>query len=332
MEYDVIIIGLGPAGLSSAIYAARYYLKTLAVGGVVGGAMGTAHRIENYPGVPAGSGLDLALKMQSQAKEFGAEIVTGEVMDVKKNEDGTFLVSTGKEGEEPYRAKAVIIAAGTQRRNLGVPGERELLGRGVSYCSTCDGAFFKGKKVAVVGGGGAATMSAIHLTEYADKIYLIYRGEALRGEPIWNERVTKHEKITVLYNANVTEIGGEKNVESITLDREITSSDGVAESEGTNKLKVDGIFIEIGATPAAQMAVSLGLDFTPAGFVKVAEGGATNIPGVFAAGDITANSGNFWQVVTAAAEGAIAAKSAYEYLAQARAKKPRQEQEKVPQE
>lgn len=307
MIYDTIIIGTGPAGLTASIYTSRYFLKTLAIGQSLGGSMATAHKIENYPGVDTISGLELAKKMSAQAETFGVTVKSEEVVDIKKGEKGDFEIYTDAIPEnDPYIGKTVILATGTQRRVLGVPGERELLGRGVSYCATCDAGFFKDKTVAVVGGANSATMAAAHLADYARKIYVVYRGDKLRGEGVWNRRVLENHKTDVLYNTNVTKITGESKVEKIILDKEFNDR---------KELTVDGVFIEIGATPVVNMVSKLGLEFDEAEFIKVDTEAKTTVPGVFAAGDATSASNKFWQIATAIGEGAVAAKSAYDYIA-----------------
>ncbi|MBD3238180.1 MAG: hypothetical protein GF332_00875 [Candidatus Moranbacteria bacterium] len=301
---DLIIIGAGPAGLTASIYASRFFLKNLIIADQLGGTMAQAHKIENYPGFSSISGLELANKMNAQAQELGAEIKFEKVTKIKKNPQGIYQVFTNKMDQEPYQALMIVLATGMQRRSLNIKGEKEFQGRGVSYCSTCDAAFFKDKIVAVIGGANAATMSAVHLSNYAKKVYLIYRKDNLRGEPIWNQRALDNDKIQVVYNTNITQIKGDKMVESIVLDKSY---------QGNSELKVNGVFIEIGHVPIKILAQQMGLDLSDKGFIKTDELQKTNLSGVFAAGDVTNRADKFRQVVTAVKDGALAARSAFEY-------------------
>ncbi|MBD3245089.1 MAG: hypothetical protein GF335_03795 [Candidatus Moranbacteria bacterium] len=304
MIYDTIIIGAGPAGLTAAIYASRYFLSALVIGEKLGGTMSDAHRIENYPGFESISGMELANKMLEQAKSLSAQFVFSSVKRIQRTEKGIFKITTGLTKEEHvFQAHSIIIASGMKRRVLGIQGEKKLLGKGVSYCSTCDAAFFKDKTVAVIGGANAATMSAVHLSQYARKVYLIYRKDRLRGEPTWNKRAVDNDKVKVIFNTNITEIKGENVVKGVELDKEFN---------GKKELTLDGVFIEIGHLPIKEMAVQLGLELSKKGFIKVDANKKTNIPGVLAAGDITDRKDDFRQVVTAVSDGAIAAKSAFD--------------------
>lgn len=298
--YDLIIIGTGPAGLAASIYASRYKIKHLVAGKELGGAMALAPRVENYPGFTKISGLELAQKMAAQAKEFGAEIKLIEVTKLTK-ENEEFVVETA---ERIYRAKALIVATGTQRRKLAVPGEAQYAGKGVSYCTTCDAAFFKNKTVAVIGGANAAVMGAVHLAEFAGKVYLIYRGKPLRAEPMWVERAEKEPKVEIVYNANVTEVVGDG-----------TKVTGVRLDTKNQQLNLEGVFVEIGGIPGTDLVKPLGVKIDESGYIKVSTDMATNIAGLFAAGDIANVSGEFQQIIIACAEGARAALSVYQYLA-----------------
>jgi thioredoxin reductase (NADPH) len=303
MLYDLIIIGAGPAGLTASIYASRYQIKHLLIGSQLGGTMVWASMIENYPGFDLITGVDLAQKMVAQVKKLGGEIKNTSVLEIKKKQD-SFELRT--EDDEFYETKALIIATGTQRKKLNIPGEAKYLGRGVSYCSTCDGAFFKEKTVAVVGGSNAAVTSALHLAGLAQKVYLIYRRRPLRADPIWVERLEKEPKIEVIYETNVVEIlGDEQKVSGIKLDKPY---------QDNQQLFVDGLFIEIGGKPGSELAQSLGVDLDEKGFIKVKPEMSTNVAGIFAAGDVANASGELQQVITAAAEGALASNSVYRYL------------------
>ncbi|HUS60348.1 MAG TPA: FAD-dependent oxidoreductase [Nevskiaceae bacterium] len=301
--YDVLIIGSGPAGLTASIYASRYKLSNLVIGRVLGGMMTSAHKIENYPGFASISGAELSQKMGEHVKTLGAEILADGVSKIEKTETG-FKVTT--ENGQDFEGKVLIVATGTERRKLDVPGEKEYLGRGVSYCTACDIPFFKDKIVALIGGSDAAVSGAIHATAFVKKAYIIYRREKLRAEPVWVEEVLKNPKIEVIYKTNITEILGDgTKVTGVKLD---------SPHQGTEKLTLDGVFIEIGGVPGTQLLKPLGVELDEGGFVKVKPDMSTNITGVFAAGDIANIAGEFQQIVTAASEGAMAAFSAFKYL------------------
>ena len=301
--YDVLIIGSGPAGLTASIYASRYKLANLVIGKVLGGMMTSAHKIENYPGFTSVSGAELSQKMGEHAKALRGEILTDGVVKIEKSKTG-FKVTT--ENGQDFEGKVLIVATGTERRKLDVSGEKEYLGRGVSYCTACDIPFFKDKIVALIGGSDAAVSGAIHATAFVKKAYIIYRREKLRAEPVWVEEVLKNPKIEVIYKTNITEILGDgTKVTGVKLD---------SPHQGTEKLTLDGVFIEIGGVPGTQLLKPLGVELDEGGFVKVKPDMSTNITGVFAAGDIANIAGEFQQIVTAASEGAMAAFSAFKYL------------------
>ncbi|MEO0087778.1 MAG: FAD-dependent oxidoreductase, partial [candidate division WOR-3 bacterium] len=293
MVYDLIIIGAGPAGLTASIYASRYRIKHLVLAKDLGGAMALASAVENYPGFERISGLELAQKMLAQTQKLGAEVKWEEVISIRKNGE-VFELETALGNK--YQAKTLILAMGTRRRELGVPGEKEYLGKGVSYCATCDAAFFKEKIVAVIGGANAAVMSADHLSRFASKVYLIYRKKPLRAEPIWRERVEKNEKIEIIYETNVLEILGDGDkVTGVKIDRPYQEKE---------ILGVDGVFVEIGGVPGTELAKNLGVETDDKGYIKVNSQMETNVPGVFAAGDIANVAGELQQIVVAAGEGA----------------------------
>ena len=301
--YDLIILGLGPAGLAASIYASRYRIKHLAVGELPGGTLTVIPQVENYPGFQKISGLALTKRLVDQAKSLGGEIKVASLAAIGR-QGQTFQVKT-KTGET-LTAKTLIMATGMERRKLGVPGEVKYLGAGVSYCATCDAAFFKGKTVAVAGGSNAAVMSVLHLVEFAAKIYLIYRGEALRAEPIWIERVLANPKVEVVYQTNIAEILGDgKKVTGVRLAKSY---------QGKEQITLDGIFVEIGGVPVVALAKPLGVALDDKGFIKVAPDMTTNVPGLFAAGDIASVFGEMQQIVVAVAEGALAALSVFQYL------------------
>ncbi|MCJ7829723.1 FAD-dependent oxidoreductase [Patescibacteria group bacterium] len=302
--HDLIVIGTGPAGLTASIYASRYQIKHLLIGSRLGGAMVWAAMVENYPGFNSITGANLAQKMVEQVKKLGVEIKNTGVIEIKRKETN-FELKT--ENDEFLEAKALIIATGTQRQKLNVPGEAEYLGKGVSYCSTCDAAFFKDKKVAVVGGSNAAVMSAMHLAAIAQKVYLIYRKKSLRADPIWVERAQKESKIEIIYETNIKKILGYKDIKILGVDLDMPY-------KGNKYLAVDGVFIEIGGVPGTDLVKVLGVELDEKGYVRVKPDMSTNIPGVFAAGDVANASDEFQQIVTATSEGALAANSVYQYL------------------
>lgn len=300
--YDIAIIGCGPAGLSASIYASRYRLKNIVFGKMIGGTIADAHKVCNYPGVPGLTGLELGQKMYDHAKEEGGEFSSESVVDIKK-ENRMFRLITDSQKE--YFAKAVIIATGTKRNKLHIPNEDEFLGKGVSYCATCDAMFYKNKTVVIVGGSNAATMSATMLADIAKQVYIIYRGKELRGEPAWIEDVNSKKNITIIYETLVTGLEGSERLERVKLSKQYNGSDYI---------DTDGLFVEIGSEPNATLPLQLGLDLDEKQYIKVDQRQATSIEGIWAAGDCTTNSNGFQQVVTAVGEGGVAANSVYCYL------------------
>ncbi|MDP3057709.1 MAG: FAD-dependent oxidoreductase [bacterium] len=301
MIYDLIILGAGSAGLAASIYASYHKLNHLVIGDVVGGtAIGAAH-IKNYPGTESISGVELMQRFQHHAESLGGKIIPAKIAGLEKKGD-LFEVSAD---EQSYQTKSLIVALGTRRRKMNIPGEEKLLGKGVSYCATCDSMFFKNKTVAVVGGGNSAAMAATLLAEYANKVFLIYRGAELKCQPVTTDHLKVNPKVTIIYNTNVLEIIGDKKVESITFDKEY---------QGSKIIKTDGIFAEIGAMPSSDLLKKLGVILNENGYVVVDQWGKTNIAGVYAAGDIISNTPGFNQVVTASADGATAVNAVYKYL------------------
>ena len=297
MVYDLIIIGAGPAGLSAAIYAARYKINFLLIGELVGGLATEAHKVANYPGVKDVAGIELMNLFRQQAEALGARIEEAAVQKIEKKKE-SFVVKTA---DASHEAKAIILALGLQHRKLNIPGEEGFLGRGVSYCATCDGAFYKGKTVAVIGGSDAAVSSAVMLAKIAKRVYLIYRKEKLRAEPAWVEELGRFKNAEIIYNANVSKVEGKNFVEKIALDI-------------GKELDVGGLFIEAGVIPSTLLAKNLGVKIDENGFIEVDKELTTNVSGVFAAGDIT-NGSSFKQIAVASGQGAIAAYSAYKFLA-----------------
>ena len=296
MEYDVAVIGCGPAGLTAALYAGRYGMKTVIFESVPS-QLSTVHFIENYPGFE-GSGYELLEKMKEQALRY-AEHVFESVVDVKK--DGNVFVL--KTDYSEYRAKSVIFATGGRHRELGVEGEKEFLGRGVSYCATCDGNFFRGKKVLVIGGGNTAVTDAIYLKEIGCDVTLVHRRDELRADKALQEELFRR-KIPVIWNCTVVRIEGTNRVERVVLHDRVKDEDFVVEA--------DGVFIAVGMRPQTELAAGLGVERDHMGYIKVDKKQRTNVPGVFAAGDCCDNP--LKQVVTACGDGAVAANSAFEFV------------------
>ena len=295
MQYDLIIIGAGPAGLTAAVYAARYRLKIAVFGKEIGGQASHAYKIENYPGFKTISGLELIKKLKEQVKNLDVEIFEEEIIDIAK-EKNHFVISTYN---KKFNSKAIILALGTERKKLNLANEDRFGGKGISYCAICDAPLFKDKTVAVIGGSDAAAMSALLLAEYAKKTYVIYRGKQLRAEPIRVEQIKKNKKIEIIYDVNVKEIKGKNFVESLILDNE-------------KELKVDGIFVEIGNVPPTYLIKKLEVKTDKEKYILTDKEMHTNIQGVFAAGDCCVKP--LQQIVTAASDGAVAAFSAYSYL------------------
>ncbi|HDI06430.1 MAG TPA: FAD-binding protein [Candidatus Aenigmarchaeota archaeon] len=295
MEYDLVIIGAGPAGLTAAIYAARYKLSTLVVGEQIGGMAAEADEICNFPSYKKIIGIELTKKMIEQVENLGVEIKNSYADSIKKI-DSQFLVKTNS---TEYKAKKIILATGTEKRKLGLKNEDKFLGKGVSYCATCDAAFFKNKVVGVVGGSNSALTAALLLSKFANEIYIIYRkNKFFRAEPKWVEEVERNEKIKSIFNANVIELVGENKLECVKLDN-------------GEKLNLDGLFVEIGSIPSVKLAEELGIELEE-NHIKVDKKQRTNMEGVFAAGDVT--NSPLKQIIVACAQGAIAANSAYEEL------------------
>ena len=301
-EYDVVIVGGGPAGLSAAIYAARSMLRTAVISKDFGGQVLDAHVVENYPGFVSIRGSELMERFREHAEHFGAELVQAEAKRIHR--EGDFFVVETTAGTT--RARAVVYAAGSRHRKLGVPGEKELEGRGVSYCAICDAALFKGKVVAVVGGGNTAFMDAELLTEHAVKVYIIHRRREFRAEPIIVERLKRNPKVEFVVPYVVERIEGREKVEQLVLRNR--------ENGEEKTLKVDGVFVDIGMEPQTDLLKDLGVELDEKGYVLTREDMSTNVPGLFAAGDVARGCGDVHQIVTAAAKGAIAALSAYRYI------------------
>ncbi len=293
-EHEVVIIGGGPAGLSAGIYTARARLSSLLVEkGIIGGLITIAEWVENYPGFPEGiSGLDLTELMHQQATKFGLETLTAEVTGIEV--DGKRKIVKTSEGD--FVAKAVIAAGGSDRVQLNVPGEKEFIGRGVSYCATCDAAFFVDRAVALVGGGDAAITEALHLTKFASKVIVIHRRDELRATRIVQEKAFAEPKIEFLWNSIVEGVEGEGVVERLKLRNVVTKEEST--------LDVSGVFVSIGFKPNTGCLRDI-LPLDAAGYIVTNEKMETEVPGILAAGDIRRNS--IRQVISAAGDGATAA-------------------------
>ncbi len=300
--WDLIIVGAGPAGLAAGIYAARAKMEAFIVERFVpGGQIMLSDWVENYPGFPDGiSGMELMDRMRRHAENMGMKIVQGEAKGLEEYRDKKVLYVDS----DWYETRTIIIATGTHPKNLGVPGEEKLTGKGVSYCATCDGPFYKGQTVAVVGGGDTAVQEALFLTKFASKVYLIHRRDKLRAAPILQERLFQNPKIEVIWDTVVVEILGDSVVEGVRLKNVKNNTEKV--------LKVSGVFVFIGVRPnSAFVRDVVDLDFS--GFIITNENLETNIPGVYAAGDVRRKA--LRQVVTACSDGATAVFQAQNYIA-----------------
>ncbi len=296
-SYDVAIIGAGPAGLTAGIYSARYGLKTIVIGKNLGGMLNDVHKIENFPGF-SGTGTELIKRISEQAKNLGVDIIQEIITGINKR--GEFEVQT--KSNRIVKSRSLIIALGTEKRKLDIEGEARFLGGGVSYCSTCDAAFFKDKTVVVIGGRNSAAHTALLLAEHAKKVWVAYRQDRLNCDGALIKKIEENKKISVAYDTTPVEIKGGEAVEKL-----------VVEKNGKRQeLAVDGVFIEIGSVPTTSIAKDLGIRLDNEGFIIVDNFMQTSINGIFAAGDITPI--HLKQVITAAAQGAIAANSAYKFL------------------
>lgn len=299
--YDVIIAGAGPAGMTAAVYASRANLDTLMIErGIPGGQMANTEDVENYPGYDHILGPDLSNKMFEHAKKFGAEYAYGDIKDVVDHGEYKTVMAGSKE----YNTRVLIITTGAQYKKLGIPGEEELGGRGVSYCAICDGAFFKKKNLVVIGGGDSAVEEGIYLTRFADKVTVVHRRDSLRAQKIIQQRAFDNEKIDFIWNTEAKTINGpEGKVSSVSLYNNKTDEE--------YEHPIEGVFIYIGMVPLSEPFKSLGIT-SEEGYVPTNEHMETAIPGVFAAGDIREKT--LRQIVTATGDGSIAAESAQKYI------------------
>ena len=299
--YDVIIAGAGPGGMTAAVYTSRANLSTLMIErGIPGGQMANTEEVENYPGYEHILGPDLSTKMFDHAKKFGAEYAYGDIKEVIVGKEYKTVVAGSKE----YKARAVIITTGAEYKKIGVPGEKELGGRGVSYCAVCDGAFFKEKNLFVIGGGDSAVEEGVYLTRFAKKVTIVHRRDELRAQKILQQRAFDNEKVDFIWNHTLKQINEKDGkVGSVTL---VSTKDG-AEQE----LPADGVFIYVGMLPLSKPFLNLGIT-NEKGYIVTNEKMETKVPGIFAAGDIREKT--LRQIVTATGDGSIAAQSAQHYI------------------
>ena len=294
--FDMIILGGGPAALGCAIYAARFAMDILVIGKVYGGLIMTTHIVENYPGITSVSGTRLMEMFRDHINSLSIQYISDEIRSIEK-EDNHFVLKSyfGK-----FKALTVLLATGSERRKLGIPGEEEFTGRGVSYCATCDGPFFTDKVLVVIGGSDSAAKEALFLAQHARKVYIIYRREEIRAEPINKKRVYENKKIEIINNTNIVEIkGDESGVKSVIFDN-------------GREFEVDGVFIEIGSDPNSILAKRIGVERNVKGEIIINRKSETNIPGIYAAGDVADSP--FKQAITGVSEGVTAAYAAFDYL------------------
>lgn len=303
MIYDVVILGSGPAGLSAAIYAQRAKLKSLVIEAkpLSGGQILDTYEVDNYPGLPGTSGFELGTKFRAHADQLGVQFQTATVQEIKEAGNRKKVITD----QGDFEAECVVLAMGARHRKLGIPGEEELSGMGVSYCATCDGAFFKGRTVAVAGGGDVALEDALFLARGCEKVYLIHRRDEFRGAKILQEKVKKTENIEIIWNGEIKAIHGAEQVEKITLHNNIEKTD--------SELEVQGVFIAVGISPNTEIVKGL-TELDEQGYVKAGEDTLTSAPGIFAAGDIRTKQ--LRQVITAAADGANAVTAVEKFLLQ----------------
>ncbi len=299
-SYDMLVLGAGPAGLTAAIYGSRANLSVLVCEEKLsGGEIAATEQLDNYPGFPEGiNGMEFGQRLEQQALRFGAKILSASIESVDLDGEWKKVVTTAGE----YFGRTVVVATGTQPRNLGVPGEEKLRGRGISFCATCDGPFFKGKKVAVIGGGDAAVEEALYLTRFAGEVLLVHRRDMLRAVPYLQEKLLSHPNVEVLWDTVVKGFAGEQKLEQITMQN--------VRDESTREVSVDGAFLYVGRIPNSSFLGGVEKDAN--GYIITNAEMETSIPGVYAAGDIRRKF--LRQVVTAAADGAIAAMVAIRYL------------------
>ncbi len=301
--YDVIVIGTGVAGLSAGMYAGRFNLKTLVIGELPGGIITTTHLVENYPGIPSITGFDMGMVFMEHAQKFGAVLEFARATEITRMPapEGKFGAFRVKTQSKEFFGKTLIYSTGTEHKKLGAPGEKELNSKGVSYCALCDGAFFKGKKCCVIGGGDSSAIETLILAEHAESVQMYVRKDVLRAEPVNYKKVMEHPRIKVHFKTEVKEIKGTDKVTSIVL--------GTGE-----EVPMDGVFVAIGHDALSALVVPLRVELDSHNQVKINRRSETNIPGLFAAGDVCDTP--FKQAITGASEGVVASYFAYQFLMQ----------------
>jgi len=309
-KFDVIIIGMGPAGYSAALYSARYMLKTLVIGETPGGQLTEAGEVDDYLGLIGIQAADMIKVFNKHIEKYNVPAIMDTVESFRKEGD-EYIVKTKRRGE--FKADSLIVAIGVKRRKLNVPGEAEFTGKGVSYCSVCDAPLFKNRPVVVVGGGDSALEGAELLSRYATKVYVVHRRDEFRAQPIYVESVKQKPNVEFILNSTVKEIKGDKLVRKVIVQNLKTGE--------TRELDVNGVFVEIGFEPPTDFARQNGLEVDDYGYIKVDEWMKTNLEGVFAAGDCTGMWLGFRQVITSAAQGAVAARGSFTYLTEKKRKK-----------
>ncbi len=301
-KYSLAIIGTGPAGLTASIYASRYKIDHVIIGESIGGLAFSAHKICNFPSIKEISGVDLMSRMKDQVEALGSPLLQDKVVDISEK-GGGFKINT--QGEKEFWANTILLASGTEHRKMNLPDEEHYIGKGVSYCATCDAMFYRDKTVAVVGGSDSANTTALYLADIAKKVYQIYRGDKLRGETVWINNIENNEKIEVIYNTEIVDLKGDGKLEKIILNKPYKDN---------KEIMLDGVFVEIGTIPQRVLVKKLSLDINEKKYIKVGQDQRTSEKGVWAAGDITTGSNNFHQIVTACSEGAIAAENIFKFL------------------
>ncbi|PVU78456.1 thioredoxin-disulfide reductase [Sulfolobus islandicus] len=309
-RFDVIIVGLGPAAYGAALYTARYMLKTLVIGETPGGQLTEASIVDDYLGLIEIQASDMIKVFNKHIEKYEVPVLLDIVEKIENSGDG-FVVKTKRKGE--FKADSVILGIGVKRRKLGVLGEQEFVGKGISYCSVCDAPLFKNRVVAVVGGGDSALEGAEILSSYSTKVYLIHRRDSFKAQPIYVETVKKKPNVEFVLNSVVKEIKGDKVVRQLVVENLKTGE--------IKELNVNGVFVEIGFDPPTDFAKSNGIETDTNGYIKVDEWMRTSVPGIFAAGDCTSMWLGFRQVITSVAQGAVAATSAYRYVTEKKGKK-----------
>lgn len=295
-----MVIGAGVTGFSAAMYAARLDLSVAVVGSVDGGTITLTDDVANYPGYKQLTGQELADKLKEHALDYPVHIETGTVVDIFRNKENYFYVVTEN---KTFLAKSILMATGMKEKELEVPGHEELKNRGVSYCALCDAPLYKDKVVAVVGGSDSAAKEALLLAKYCPKVYIIYRREKIRPEPVNGRRIENEPKIEIITETNVTEILGDQKVTGVKLDKPYNGSD---------TLSLDGVFVAIGGIPYSELAKKLGVELNAKGEIKIDRSSRTNIEGVYSAGDVV--DSEFKQAITGVSEGVHAAYQAYKYV------------------